>query len=96
MVKPTRLTVAEWQQHIAAQLISGQTQPDYCRQHGLSLHSFRDHKDPRRKATPRQERLEERPRWLELPPGLATASGPSGWLIELDLGNGVCLRLRQG
>jgi putative transposase len=95
MTKQTRLTAAEWQRHIAAQLASGQTQRDYCLHHGLSLYSFRDYKYPRRKVELlKEERLEERPNWLELPPGLTTTS--SDWLIELDLGNGVCLRLRQG
>jgi putative transposase len=96
MANLTRLSAAEWQRHIAAQRASGQTQPDYCRQHGLSLHTFRYHKYPRRQADSQQDRQDELPSWRELPSGLATVSASSDWLIELDLGNGVCLRLRQG
>ena len=34
--------------------------------------------------------------WLELPVGLTQAGTAGGsWDIELDLGNGLCLRLRQ-
>jgi hypothetical protein len=96
MEQRIRLTTAEWQRHIAAQRASGQTQPDYCRQHGLSLHTFRHHKYPRRKAPQRQDSPDTLATWLELPPELATAPASSAWLIELDLGKGVCLRLRQG
>jgi len=96
MAQKTRLTAAEWQRHIAAQQASGQTQLDYCQEQGLSIHSFREHKHPRRKTKSRQDSVDPLTAWLALPSGPVPGHASSGWLIELDLGNGVCLRLRQG
>lgn len=90
----TKLSPAEWRQHIEAQLGSGLSQESYCREQGLSVHSFRDHKYRQRdRSLPNPTGSNDA--WLELPSALGNGHSP-GWQIELDLGNGLCLRLRQG
>ena len=94
------LSAALWQQHLQAQVHSGLSQADYCHQHGLSVHSFRARKYRQTSRHPSAAIAEGHSgapaqSWIELPLGLGTTPSP-GWQIELDLGNGVCLRLRQG
>lgn len=76
----------EWQRLIDEQAASGQTQTAFCAQRGLSVGSFSHWK----------RRLSEEvvsPAWIEL--GSLPAASSSGWDIELDLGDGLCLRLRR-
>jgi putative transposase len=91
MSKPYSLTAADWQHHIEAQPQSGLTQVAYCQAQGLSLHAFRD----RKYRSPSVRSLSATAPWLELPLAV-TGSAGAGWQIELDLGNGLCLRLKQG
>jgi hypothetical protein len=96
------LSTADWQRHIQVQAQSGLSQAAYCKQQGLSLHGFHDHKYRRpahRSSTQKPKPKPDQPApaelsWLKLPLAAPTPEAPN-WLIELDLGNGVCLRLRQ-
>jgi len=97
-----RRSQSEWQRLIDEQAASGLTQKAYCEQAGIALATFGYWKrklqsdrlsssvsgDP---AGEQQVSLED---WVELSAPVPQAG--SGWRIELDLGNGVCLRLRQG
>jgi hypothetical protein len=75
----------EWQQLVDEQAASGKTQTAFCAQRGINVGSFSHWK--RRLA-------EESPApWIEL--GSLPTSPAAGWDIELDLGEGVCLRLRR-
>lgn len=88
-------SAAEWAQLIEQQRECGQTQAAFCRRRGLSRSTFQYWK--------RRLREESAPPvmpWMELvPPGdpapAADATGGvrGSWEIELDLGDGICLRL---
>lgn len=97
MKRYTRHSKLQWQQLISTQQTSGLTQKVFCQQEGLSITSFskwrRKLKDDAGSVLSVSNR--EQPSsdaWIELPAVLPTT--PS-WHIELDLGNGVCLRLNQ-
>jgi hypothetical protein len=77
----------EWQRLIDEHSESGLTQAAFCEAHGLSLASFGNWK--RRLTT--AESIEQP--WFEL--GALSEAGSSSWDIELQLGDGVCLRLRR-
>jgi len=81
-----RRSEAEWQRLINEQTDSGQTQAAFCAANGISVGSFQNWK--RRLAA----EVSSEP-WLEL--GALAEHCPSGWDIELDLGDGLCLRLRR-
>ena len=77
----------EWQRLITQQQSSHLSQKAYCQEHGLGLSTFQYWK--------RKLRTAGLPvTWLELPPAV-DGSLVAGWDIELELGNGVCLRLKQ-
>ena len=78
----------EWQQLIEAQSVSELTQAAFCAANGLSLASFQNWK--RRLAAERTVPAEP---WVDL--GTLDRPAGSGWDIELELGDGVCLRLRR-
>lgn len=76
----------EWQRLIDEQAASGQTQTAFCAQRGICVGSFSHWK----------RRLFEEagsPAWIEL--GSLPAASSSSWDIELDLGDGLYLRLRR-
>ena len=77
----------EWQRLINEQAESGQTQVAFCAARGISVASLQNWK--RRLAAPDATREP----WLEL--GTLTEAKSASWDIELDLGEGVCLRLRR-
>jgi transposase-like protein len=77
----------EWQRLIDEQAESGQTQAAFCAERGISVTSLQNWK--RRLA--RSESTGEP--WLELGT-LVEAKSPT-WDIELDLGDGIRLRLRR-
>jgi len=88
---PRRRSADEWRRLLSEQQESGLNQRDFCQQRALALSSFQNWK--RRLAdTAPVAKTEEA--WLELPADL-TQSNRTNWDIELDLGNGLCLRLRQ-
>jgi len=81
-----RRSQTEWQRLIDDQSDSGQTQAAFCAASGISVASFQNWK--------RRLAAEVSPApWLEL--GTLAQQGTSAWDIELDLGDGVCLRLRR-
>ncbi len=95
-----RYSRVDWQRLIDEQATSGLTQRAFCAQVGVAVASFSYWK---RKLRPKGVGLNEDPAggrvgtrndWLELVPEISGSE--RGWHIELDLGNGVCLRLRQG
>lgn len=92
-----RRSKAQWQQLIDAQQSSGLSQKAFCQQEGLSIGTFTNWK---RKLNDDEESFipsadtggPSSDPWIELPAG---SPGNGHWDIELDLGNGVCLRLSQ-
>lgn len=85
-------TPEQWRQLIDAQAASGQSQIAFCAEHGLSKSSFQ-HWKRRLKA---DDIPAAPPSALFAPLMGAPATTDSGWTIELDLGDGVCLRLCRG
>ena len=82
----------DWKRLIAEQQQSGLSQEAFCRERGLALSTFCNRKRRLAETTPASHSAQSD--WLELPVGL-TPPISVNWDIELDLGNGVCLRLRQ-
>jgi len=95
-----RRNKVEWQHLIDEQAASSLTQKAFCQQAGIPVATFGYWKRKLRAdgvshcnepASARSIALDD---WIELSP---PASEPSpGWHIELDLGNGICLRLNRG
>lgn len=77
----------EWQRLIEKQVASGQTQVAFCAEHGISVASLQNWK--RRLAGP----VVTPTPWFEL--GTLADVKSTVWDIELDLGEGICLRLRR-
>lgn len=77
----------EWQRLIEKQATSGQTQTAFCAEHGISVASLQNWK--RQLAVPT---VTPTP-WFEL--GTLADAKSTAWEIELDLGVGICLRLRR-
>ena len=84
-----RRSPSEWQQLIDEQAGSGLSQSAFCAERGISVASFRNWK--RRLASQSQPAPEP---WLELGT-LGGRAESGGWDIELELGDGLCLRLRR-
>ena len=90
----------EWQRLVDEQAASGLTQKAFCAQAGIAVatlgywkHKLRDEGAPRPDEPVGLQgvTLDD---WIELS---APATEPApGWHIELDLGNGLCLRLHRG
>ncbi len=92
MRKNIHRTAEQWQQIIEEQLGSNLTQKAYCSEQGISLSTFTHWKRKLLANDP----TEADASWIDLTHGLSElAPPPSGWKIELDLGNGVVLRLSQ-
>ncbi len=96
----TRRSAEQWRALIAGQVASGMGQEAFCKHKQLALSTFAYWK--RRLAFASDERSEcseptpDSLNWIDLGRlGLGAGTG-SGWLIELDLGNGVCLRVSRG
>ena len=77
----------EWRRLVDEQAKSGQTQIAFCAAHGISVASLQYWK--RRLAAP--EAAQEP--WLEL--GTLAEAKSAVWDIELELGDGIRLRLRR-
>ena len=80
----------QWSQVISDQRASGLSQVEFCRRESIALSTFarwRQRLSGAEQATSRDEP------WIELS-GLPGTR--AGWDIELDLGDGICLRLRRG
>ena len=84
-----RRSPSEWQQLIDEQARSGQSQRAFCAARALSVKSFQ-HWKRQLAATAASPSLP----WLELG-ALPERPVATGWDLELELGDGVCLRLRR-
>ena len=82
----TRRTPAQWQELLEEQSRSGLRQAAFCASRGISLGSFQNAKRRLGAETAVDS-------WLEV--GALTERRASGWDIELELGDGLCLRLRR-
>ena len=85
-----RLTRSEWAEVIREYHASGQDAETFCQAHALSRGRLRHWISSlgRESASPPSGTP---PRFIEIP----TRHGPGGWDIELDLGDGIALRLRR-
>ena len=91
-VRPRR-TAEQWRSLIAEQAESGLSQQAFCKRKRLSLSTFTLWK--RRLSEPEElaaTQSEDQTTWIDLG---QLASSRSAWDIELNLGDGVCLRLRR-
>jgi putative transposase len=77
----------EWQRLVASYEASGMTQRAFCVQHDLAYSSFCYWRKQLRTAAAAQDVVP----LVELP---ALASSEPAWRVEVDLGQGVVLRLR--
>ena len=95
----TRRSKNEWQRLIEEQAVSGLSQKAFCERLEIPLATFGYWKRKLRAeslSTPTGSGTDtvSLADWIELPIQGSTTDG--GWQIELELGNGLCLRLRQG
>jgi len=87
-----RRSAGDWREILERQQASGLSQAAFCQREGIALSTFARWKqrfdaDARTDSEP----VAGESGWVELPAvGLST----SAWMIELDLGGGVCLRLK--
>jgi len=88
-----RRTAAEWQQLLEEQQASGSTQKEFCEMRGIRPATFGHWK--RKLSTAPSVDQDAESSWLDLSALTAAGGSPSTWKIELDLGNGVVLRLNQ-
>ena len=96
MSRTTRIrrTADQWRKLIAEQEGSGLSQEAFCKQKRLALSTFANWK--RRlgiEPAAETERSPDASTWIDLG---SLGARSSGWDIELDLGEGICLRLRRG
>ena len=94
-----RRSKIEWRQLIDEQAASGLSQKAFCDQRGIPLATFGYWKrklraEPPSTPTGSGTDTVSLADWIELPTRGLVSDG--GWQIELELGNGLCLRLRQG
>lgn len=101
-------TPEEWRQLVDEQRGSGQSQDAFCTTHGLAKSTFQSWKRrvygraPARAAVAKATRPSRALGALFTPltrPAenrVSRAAHAAGWTVELELGGGLCLRLRQG
>jgi putative transposase len=90
----TRRSADQWRKLISEQTDSGLSQEAFCKHKRLALSTFANWKR-RLGSEPavQGERAPDPSTWIDLG---SVGVGSSGWDIELDLGDGICLRLRRG
>jgi hypothetical protein len=89
----TRHSRVQWQTWIDEQAKSGLSEAGFCEQNGISLKRLSHWKRRlRQRCSPTAPEPTLRDEWVELP---LASHCQSGWDIELDLGQGLCLRLRR-
>ena len=92
-----RRSATQWQQLVAEQAASELSAPVFCKQNDLPYASFiqwRRRFGPSKAAQPSAP-SPEADRFIELTTPPAPTDAPDRWLIELDLGAGVRLRIAQ-
>ena len=87
-----RRTRAQWQRVLASQAASGLSQEDYCAQHSIAYSSFCRWKRELSGVKPLAS-VAVSAAFVELTP--ATPAAALRWEVELELGEGVFLRLRR-
>jgi hypothetical protein len=89
-----RRSAEQWQQIIDEQAGSGLSQIAFCERKGIALSTFAHWKRRLSSAVTDSDANDSKRSspWIDLG---ALAGSASGWDIELDLGGGVCLRLRR-
>lgn len=93
MTYTPRRTPEQWQQLIEQAAISGLTQKRFCEQHGIRPATFGHWKRKLSAVSSSNQRTDSS--WLDLSSVLGGEEDSVSWKIELDLGNGVVLRLNQ-
>ena len=83
-----------WQEQVQLWQASGLSQRAFCQQHHLALSTFQRWKQ--QLTTDKPSRVEHAADFIELPLIGDSSHNTTAWDIELSLGNGVTLRLRQG
>ena len=92
-IRRFRRSADEWQALIAEQADSGLSQTVFCQRKGIALSSFSKWKHKLGvEYTAQADTADQASPWIDL---AALPSAASGWDIELDLGAGICLRLRR-
>jgi len=79
----------EWARLMAAYEAGDSTQRAFCAEHGLAYSTFCYW---RRRLGEERSASDEAPMLVELP--VAAGSGAGEWRVELDLGDGVVVRLK--
>lgn len=79
----------DWRRLVSEQTESGLTQAAFCKANGLSVASLQYWK---RKLADSSETMPSAP-WVDL--GTLAAAASPDWEIELQLGEGICIRLRR-
>lgn len=95
----SRHPASQWQAWVDEQAQSGLSQQAFCRQVGLPVSSFKLWKRRLAGDAPMPYHRAAEPALfapVSVPEEDAISDEPRGWEIELDLGDGVCLRLRRG
>jgi len=89
VTRRVRRSREDWQRQVSEQAESGLTQTAFCKTNGLSVASLQYWK---RKLADDVETVPSAP-WVDL--GTLAAAAAPGWELELQLGEGICLRLRR-
>jgi hypothetical protein len=99
--KPKRRTEAEWRQIFIDQENSNLTQRAYCHENGIILSTYYNWRQRINNTPAQNKRQQTKPAtdlFIEVPVQPHTQIPPSlleQWKIELDLGDGICLRLSK-
>jgi hypothetical protein len=92
--KVTHRKAEYWQEQINNWQSSHLTQVQFCQQQGLAMSTFYSWQKKLRTETVSEQQLP--PPFIELPlDSLHTPEPENHWDIELSLGNGITLRIRQ-
>jgi hypothetical protein len=91
----TRRTSAQWQSLVDAQNTSGLSAPQFCKERGVSYASFSKWRN--RLSKPNNTDTSHQPAFVELSKQAVTRpeDKPTPWLVELELGSGLYLRIAK-
>lgn len=96
-----RRTPAQWRELIERQAVSGLSQEAFCDREGLGRSTFTRWKSRLESKIASGTEVPAASLFAELtaadaPPKAARGHSGTGWDIELELGDGLCLRIRRG
>ena len=95
-------SAAQWREIVERQRDSGVTREAFCEAEGIGFQTFRRWESRltgRRRTAPAQKSEARAVRFAEVAVAAEPRSDsqpPGGWDVELELGGGVCLRIRRG